>query len=95
MISISVKALSWFDQENQFWEVVLALGNFGADTWYDLKILQQCGKGVKTKSQNVLGDSSYDLKCYRGKTGRGPFCSPPPILNRVKGSSHAKFKGCD
>ena len=50
MISISVKALSWFDQENQFWEVVLALGNFGADTWYDLKILQQCGKGVKTKS---------------------------------------------
>ena len=41
---------------------------------------------VKSKSQKVLGDNSYVCKSYRGKTGRGTFYSPPPILNRVKGS---------
>ena len=46
-------------------------------TRYKLEILQQCGKKVKTKSQEVLGANSYVCRSYRGKTGRGPFCPPP------------------
>ena len=31
---------------------------FGTGTRYDLKVLRQCGKRVKTKSQKVLGVNS-------------------------------------
>ena len=40
---------------------------------YDLDVLQQCGKRVKTKSQKVLGAKSYVCRSYRGKTGGGSF----------------------
>ena len=40
-------------------------------TRYELKILHQCGKRVKTKSQKVLGANSNVCRSYRGKTGRG------------------------
>ena len=39
---------------------------FETDTWYGLEILQQCGKGVKSKSQKVFSNVSRDC---RGKTG--------------------------
>ena len=39
----------------------------------------------QTKSQKVLGNNSYICKSFRGKTGRGAFLAPLPILNRVKG----------
>ena len=47
---------------------------------YKLKILQECGKRVKTKSQKVLGANSYVCRSYRGKTGMGGgrgICPPP------------------
>ena len=50
-----------------------------------LEILQQCGKRVKTESHKVLAADSYVCRSYRGKTGKGFFCSPSPILNRVSG----------
>ena len=57
---------------------------FGTGTSYSLKILRQCGKKVKTKSQNVLGVNSYVCRSCMGKTSRGASCPPPPIQNRVK-----------
>ena len=59
---------------------------------YQLEILHQFGKRVKTKSRNAFGASSY-VCSYKGKTMfdvigeklvRGIFDRPPPILNRVK-----------
>ena len=45
---------------------------------YKLEILHKCGKKVKTKSQKVLGASSYVCRSYRRKTDSGgPLCSPP------------------
>ena len=38
---------------------------------------------IKHKIQKVFGANSYVCKSYHGKTGRGPFCPPLPILNRV------------
>ena len=38
---------------------------------YELEILHQRGKRVKTKSQKVLRANSYICRSYRGKTGRG------------------------
>ena len=52
-----------------------------------LKILQHCGKIVKTKSQKVLAANSYVCRTYKEKSGRGLFCHPLPsplILDRVK-----------
>ena len=43
---------------------------FETGTRYGLKILHQCGKRVKTKSQKVLGTNSNVSKSYRGETGR-------------------------
>ena len=40
---------------------------FGTGSRYGLKVLRQCGKRVKTKSQKVLGFNSYVCKSYRGK----------------------------
>ena len=57
---------------------------------YGLEILQQRGKRVKSKSQTVLGASSYVCRSYRGKTSREePFCVL--ILNRVKGLTWNTF----
>ena len=39
--------------------------------WYELEILDQYGKRVKTKSQKVLGADSHICGSYRGKTGIG------------------------
>ena len=46
--------------------------------WYGLKMMQQYGKSVKTKSQYVLRANSYFWRSQRGKTGtrKGSFCSP-------------------
>ena len=41
------------------------------DTSYGLEILQECGKGVKTKNQKNLGASSYVCNSYRGENGKG------------------------
>ena len=62
-----------FDQKNHFfWGVGLVqVQLFGTDTKYELEILHQCGKRVKTKSQKVLEANSYICKSYRGKAGRG------------------------
>ena len=46
-------------------------------TRYKLETLHQCGKRVKTKSQNVLGDNSYVCRSYRGKTCMGGGATPP------------------
>ena len=45
---------------------------------YDLRISHQCGKKVKTKSQNVFGVNSYICWKYRGKAGKGVLFAPPP-----------------
>ena len=39
--------------------------------YYGLEILNQCGKRVETKSENVFGANFYICRSYRGKTGRG------------------------
>ena len=59
--------------------------NFGDGTRYELEILHQCGKRVKSKCRKVLGTSSYVCRSYRGKTVRGGFLSYPlpSPLNRV------------
>ena len=56
-------------------------GNSNISIIEGIEILHQCGKRVKTKSQNVLGVNFYVCKNYRKNTGRGPFC--PFILNRI------------
>ena len=71
-------------------------------TSYDLQILHQWGKYVKTKSQKVFGTSCHVCRSYRGKLVGWPFStfSPPPppisfhpsILNRVKVISFRKFQ---
>ena len=45
---------------------------------YELEILHQSVKRVKTKSEKVFGVNSYVCRSYRGKS------PPPSILNRVK-----------
>ena len=52
--------------------------NLGVTQGRKVEILHQCGKRVKTKSQNVLGGNSYICRSYRGKTGRGAFLPPTP-----------------
>ena len=80
--------LEGFDQKNHFFEgwswfkfndLELALG-------MALKFYTSMAKGLKAKSQKVLVANSYVCRSYRGKTGRWPFCPPPPlpILSRVK-----------
>ena len=59
--------------------VLLQIPWFGTGIRCKLEFLHQCGKKVKTKSQKVLGASSYVCRSYRGKTGRGGcvlFASP-------------------
>ena len=60
--------------------------NLGLAPGTRYQILHQCGKRIKTKSQNVLGAKSYICKSYRQKTGGVCLFVPPPtpILNRVK-----------
>ena len=43
---------------------------------YDFEILHQCGKRVKTKSQNFWGANSYVCINYRGKTVKEAFFAP-------------------
>ena len=54
-----------------------------------MQILHQCGKRVKTKSQNVLWATSYVCRNYMGKTGGGGCFLLPPILNRVNDFIHS------
>ena len=65
---------------------------FGTDNRYRLKILHQCGKRVKTKSQKVFGANFYVFRSYSGKTDRVKgLLSPPPILNGVNSVTHNLF----
>ena len=68
---IIISILKGFDQKKQFfWGVLLVKVQwFGTGTEYDVKILHQCGKRVKTTSQKVLGANFYVCRSYRGKTG--------------------------
>ena len=52
---------------------------FENGTRYGLEILRKCGKGIKTKSQKVFEANSCDFRSYMKKTGRGTFCTTPPI----------------
>ena len=45
---------------------------------YNLEILHQSVKRVKTKSQKVLRTNPYVRRTYRRKTGRGAFLAIPP-----------------
>ena len=72
---------------------------FGTGSRYDLEILHQRGKSVKTISQKVLGGKSYVCRSYRGKTASGGLFDPS-ILNRVNSSkqkmeSYNKVDGKD
>ena len=49
-----------------------------------LKILLQCGKKIKIKSQKVLGGNLYVYDNCRGKTDKGGPFEPPPSLNMVQ-----------
>ena len=49
---------------------------FGTGTRYGLEILHQCGKKIKTKSQEVLGSNPNVSRSYREKTGRGALFGP-------------------
>ena len=63
--------------------VLVQVEQFGTGTRYELEILHECGKKVKTKSQKVLGANSYVGEVTEKKlVGGGDFL--PPILNRVK-----------
>ena len=44
---------------------------------YNLEILHQYGKRVKTKNQKDLGANSFICRSYRGKTGSGGLFAPP------------------
>ena len=44
----------------------------------DFDILQQCGKGVKTKSQEVLDGNFYVWRSYRGITDGCELLPTPP-----------------
>ena len=59
---------------------------FGIDTRYDLKILHQCDKRIKTKIQKVCGLSTLFVEVTEGKLVGGLFAlqPPPPNPNRVK-----------
>ena len=55
-----------------FWGVALvSVQLFRTSTRYDLEILHQCGKRVKTKGQKVLGVNSIVCKSYKGKNWLG------------------------
>ena len=60
-----------------WWVILVQVHEFGTGTRCKLKILHQCGKKFKTKSQKVLGTNSYVCRSYRGKTGKGTFLPPP------------------
>ena len=70
----------------------LKFNNLGLALGMALKFYTSVTKGLKRKSQKVLGVNSYICRCYKGKTCRGkPFCPPSPspiphlILNRING----------
>ena len=54
---------------------------FGTGTRYDLEILNQCGKMVKTETQKVFGANFYVCRSYRRKTGRGGWGFPEQFLS--------------
>ena len=66
---------SWF----KFINLGLALG-------INLKLLRQCGKSIKSKSQKVFGANSYVCWSYRERVVGGVFLPRPlpPIPNRFK-----------
>ena len=57
--------------------VLVQAHEFETGTRYELKILQQCDKKIKTKSQKVLGPNSDLFRSYRGETVRGGIFAPP------------------
>ena len=71
-----------FDQKNHFFRAVflVQIQWFGTGARYDLEILHQCGKKVKTKIERVTKAISYVCRSYMGKTGRGPFPLHLPSL---------------
>ena len=80
---IRTSILLGFDRKSRFF----LRGGLGSSsiicTRYKLKILHQCGKRVKAKSQKFWGTSSNACRSYRGKTGRAGLFAPTLVLNRV------------
>ena len=65
---------------NKGYDVLISVddvNNFGLALSTNFRILHQCDKRFKTKSQKVLGANSYVCRSYRGKIGRGTFLPPP------------------
>ena len=50
--------------------------NLGLVLGIALKFLQQCGKRIKTKSQQVFGVNSFVCRSYMRKTGREGGLTP-------------------
>ena len=76
---IITSILKGFDEKNRFFGgIVLVQVQFGTGTRCELEILHQCGKRFESNSQKVLGANLYVCKSCSEKTGRGPFCTPPP-----------------
>ena len=93
---ITTSILQGFDQKNGFFGemVSVQVQYVGTATRYKLDILHQCGKRVKTKSQNVLGPNSCVCRNYRGKTGRGAFRVKilKPCTNQAKVKIRTEMK---
>ena len=62
---------------DELFECVWPFCEIGA---WRVKVLQQCGKRLKTKSQTVLGANSYVCGSYMGKTDREVIPVFPSIL---------------
>ena len=58
----------------------LKFNDLGLAPGTNLKFYASLSKGLKLilTFQKALGANSYVCRSYRGKTGRGPFCPPPP-----------------
>ena len=70
--------------------VLVQVKQIKTGTKYELEILHQRRKRVKTKGQKFLGDRSYVCRSYREKKLRGG--GEAPILNWVKNSSGRQSK---
>ena len=70
--------------------LLVQVQQFETGTRYDLEILHQCGKKVKTKSQKNFGNNSNVCRSYSGKAV-WEHLFPSHTLNRVTGFFSFKF----